>query len=201
MLVMTLLLVPAVKAQNAGQQAGGYRQWQQLLADLLEYPEQEQVDAVNRFVNAGRNRKDSELWGEEDYWASPREFFARGAGDCEDFAVAKYLGLRRLGIPESRLRLGQGRVYDRHSGAIEAHLVLIYEDRQGREWILDNLEPSIERRSRRVDIMIDYVFNSEQLWLVDRAGNIQARIEPEYHEKWLAFMRRLAITPGRGHAS
>lgn len=57
-------------------------------------------DAVNRvaYVEDGRN------WGQPDRWSAPAEFFARG-GDCEDFAIAKYAALRRLGFAAETLRI------------------------------------------------------------------------------------------------
>ena len=41
--------------------------------------------------------------GVEDYWATPREFFAKG-GDCEDYALAKYAALRAAGFAQDDLR-------------------------------------------------------------------------------------------------
>ena len=52
---------------------------------------------MNRFFNNIRFRSDQKTWGKEDYWALPREFLNRGIGDCEDYAIAKYITLRRLG--------------------------------------------------------------------------------------------------------
>ena len=63
-----------------------------------------QLVRVNRFVNRTRFVSDSANWGVSDYWAAPGEFFARG-GDCEDYAIAKYLALRALGFPADALRL------------------------------------------------------------------------------------------------
>ncbi|MDA0998123.1 MAG: transglutaminase-like cysteine peptidase, partial [Proteobacteria bacterium] len=42
--------------------------------------------------------------GENDYWATPAEFMTR-FGDCEDYAIIKYLSLRRLGWQEKDLRV------------------------------------------------------------------------------------------------
>ena len=41
----------------------------------------------------------------KDYWATPIEFMGTGAGDCEDYAIAKYFSLINLGIPEDKLRI------------------------------------------------------------------------------------------------
>lgn len=59
-------------------------------------------------VNAEVNRipyvNDINIYGKTDYWATPMEFVKNG-GDCEDFAITKYVLLRVLGVPEERLRI------------------------------------------------------------------------------------------------
>lgn len=59
-------------------------------------------------VNAEINRipyvNDINIYGKTDYWATPIEFVKNG-GDCEDFAITKYVLLRALGVPEERLRI------------------------------------------------------------------------------------------------
>lgn len=61
---------------------------------------------VNKYVNTTvRYVEDKNNYGVSDYWATPDEFFARNAGDCEDFAIAKYAALKALGVPEERMRL------------------------------------------------------------------------------------------------
>ena len=61
---------------------------------------------VNRAVNlAIRPESDRAQYGLEDLWATPLMTFASGAGDCEDYAIAKYVALRTAGIPDADLRL------------------------------------------------------------------------------------------------
>lgn len=45
---------------------------------------------VNDYVNSVPFKTDLQNYGVSDYWATPREFFKRNAGDCEDYVVAKY---------------------------------------------------------------------------------------------------------------
>ncbi|MDD4436452.1 MAG: transglutaminase-like cysteine peptidase [Tissierellia bacterium] len=35
----------------------------------------------------------------KDYWQTPEEFFINGAGDCEDFAIAKFFDLLEMNYP------------------------------------------------------------------------------------------------------
>jgi len=61
---------------------------------------------INRAVNlAVRAMSDEALHGETDFWASPLTTFGRGAGDCEDYAIAKFAALRLAGIAADELRI------------------------------------------------------------------------------------------------
>ena len=44
-------------------------------------------------------------YGVADYWATPLETLSNGAGDCEDYAIVKYVALRESGITPEDLRL------------------------------------------------------------------------------------------------
>lgn len=59
---------------------------------------------VNTMMNRKKYILDSKNWGKSDYWATPVEFLKHG-GDCEDYAIAKYVALRALGVSEERLRV------------------------------------------------------------------------------------------------
>jgi len=75
--------------------------------DLMAYqglPLRQMAEGVNALVNKTEYIEDANNYGQSDYWATPIEFFTRG-GDCEDFAIAKYVSLRALGVPESRMRI------------------------------------------------------------------------------------------------
>lgn len=127
------------------------------------------VERVNTFFNSLAWLPDDENWGMEDYWATPLETLLRGAGDCEDLAIAKYFTLLDVGVDEDRLRLSY--VWRLHEGGREAHLVLAYYPETGSEpWILDNLAAEALALSEREDLEKVYSFNRWNLWL---AGNAQ----------------------------
>ena len=48
---------------------------------------------------------DQAQYGEIDVWSSPLVTFAHGAGDCEDYAIAKFVALRMAGISPDDLRI------------------------------------------------------------------------------------------------
>jgi len=61
---------------------------------------------INRAINlAIRPVSDLAQYGDIDVWSSPLATLARGAGDCEDYAIAKFVALRLSGIAAEDLRL------------------------------------------------------------------------------------------------
>jgi predicted transglutaminase-like cysteine proteinase len=90
-----------------------------------------QLGKINRAVNlAIRPASDWAQYGVADFWASPLQTLASGAGDCEDYAIVKYTVLRALGMSETDLRLIIVRD-DRHQ---TEHAVVAVRDEQ--EWLL-----------------------------------------------------------------
>ena len=74
-----------------------------------------QLKEVNRFFNQFRYREDFEQWGKKDYWATPEEFIGTQYGDCEDFVIAKYFSLRKLGVPDNKLYLTYVKSLDKNN--------------------------------------------------------------------------------------
>ena len=61
---------------------------------------------INRAINlAIRPMSDLAQYGAIDVWSSPLVTFASGAGDCEDYAIAKFVALRHAGISPDDLRI------------------------------------------------------------------------------------------------
>ena len=89
---------------------------------------------VNRAINlAIQPRSDRALYGVEDHWNSPLATLAAGAGDCEDYAIAKFVALREAGVAADDLRL----VIVRDIIAFEDHALLAAR-LDGRWHVLDN---------------------------------------------------------------
>jgi predicted transglutaminase-like cysteine proteinase len=132
--------------------------WLALLRGLEGAPAQEQIREVNRFVNQWTYRSDSENYGRSDYWATPLEFFRR-SGDCEDYVIAKYRSLRRLGLPAERLRMVvvQDLVRDLPHAVLAVYL--------GDEvYILDNLSPAVLRQEQVGNYVPYYSVNESARW-------------------------------------
>ncbi|MFO1241584.1 MAG: transglutaminase-like cysteine peptidase [Rickettsiales bacterium] len=81
-----------------------YNQWEQLISKARTLPRINQLSFINREMNRGRYIVDPENWGREDYWESVYEFLMRD-GDCEDFAIAKYMTLKEVGVPPEDMRI------------------------------------------------------------------------------------------------
>ena len=61
---------------------------------------------INRAINlAIRSMSDLAQYGEADVWSSPLVTFATGAGDCEDYAIAKFVALQMAGVSPDDLRI------------------------------------------------------------------------------------------------
>jgi predicted transglutaminase-like cysteine proteinase len=61
---------------------------------------------INRAINlAIHPMSDLAQYGEIDVWSSPLVTFTTGSGDCEDYAIAKFVALRQAGISPEDLRI------------------------------------------------------------------------------------------------
>ena len=160
----------------------GAKALQNVMNGAADLDDAGKLDALNQFFNRRiLSREDIDIWGQVDYWASPLEMMEKGAGDCEDFAIAKYFSLAALGMPVQKLRL----VYVRAQiggagGTVQAHMVLAYYPAPNAEpLILDNLISDVRPASRRPDLSPVFSFNSEGLWQgvgSQAAGDPSARL-------------------------
>ncbi|MFO7885664.1 MAG: transglutaminase-like cysteine peptidase [Desulfobacteraceae bacterium] len=138
------------------------------MEELINLPEDEIIIGVNRFFNQLEYRSDMNTWQKKDYWASRLEFLGKGQGDCEDFAVAKFLTLKQLGVPQEKLFL----TYVKAIGYPEAaHLVVAYYKKPGTvPFILDNYNKRILPASQRPDLVPVYSFTASDLYLQKQHG-------------------------------
>lgn len=165
--------------------------WRRMMEEARTQPVAQQLNLVNQFFNRRiRFALDPEIWGVPDYWATPLETLGRDMGDCEDYAIAKYITLKLLGVPNEQLRLIYVRA--RTVGALtEAHMVLGYfEYPAGEPLILDNLITSVRPASRRNDLTPVFSFNSQGLWVAgqQRANNPTARLS-----RWREVLERMSM--------
>jgi predicted transglutaminase-like cysteine proteinase len=144
-----------------------------LLDSVRELPLRARIGNLNRAINHSiRYVSDLKQHGVLDSWSSPLATWTSGQGDCEDYAIAKYLALRDLGVGKADLRLVL--VRDRAVGQDHAVLAVRYHDR----WLaLDN------RHSQLLDVA--EVPQFMPLFAID-------------HQGVKLFARSYAGTPARG---
>ncbi|MFT5438155.1 MAG: putative transglutaminase-like cysteine proteinase [Alphaproteobacteria bacterium] len=104
------------------------QQWQAFLDTIRDRPTITQIDLVNREMNSRKYVTDIINWNIVDYWAPPGDFLRKN-GDCEDYAIAKYLSLRELGFDPNLMRICV--VYDTNLRVHHAVLAV--------EWLNDYL--------------------------------------------------------------
>ena len=140
-----------------------------LLNELEGKEIQKQLVEVNRFFNQFEYQEDHVQWGKQDYWATPGEFLGTQKGDCEDFVIAKYFALRKLGVPDERLYL----TYVKALKQNVAHMVLSYFPTPNSiPQILDNYNPLIVSADQRKDLLPVYSFNAKSLFLSNSSAGL-----------------------------
>ncbi len=134
---------------------------------------------INDFWNKITYKSDLIHWKRKDYWATPFEFLGTGAGDYEDYVIAKYYSLRRLGIPKSKLEIAYVKLREK---ADELHMVLsYYHTTSSTPIILDNIDKKLKLVSKKIDFIPTGLINNKDkekrknLTIVK--SNIQSKIK------------------------
>src|SRR3984957_12205102 len=113
---------------------------------------------INRAINlAIKPMSAMAQHGQIDVWSSPLATFASGAGDCEDYAIAKFAALRMAGVSPEDIRIVVLRdlLHGEDHAAVLARL-------DGHWVMLDN---------RRMAMIEDtYVRNNRPLYVIDDCG-------------------------------
>lgn len=163
--------------------------WQQLMVTGKTLPERDKLQQVNDFFNRHITfSSDLVVWLKNDYWATPVELLAKGAGDCEDFSIAKYFTLIETGVDESKLRI----TYVKALQLNLPHMVLTYfESPQAVPLVLDNLMPNISSATERSDLLPVYSFNGSSLWLTKIKENSQPVGNVDRLNMWTDLKQRM----------
>ena len=151
-----------------------------IVKEAREHEGRVRLNFVNQRVNnAIRYTSDMTQWGTPDEWSAPlaagKGSFDTGLGDCEDYAIAKYVALRAAGIPAKQLRV----LLVRDNIARLDHAVLAANE-DGHWYVLDNrwtaaVEDSDVRRFTPLFALDD---QGVKLLAVPYASRVEPRIEP-----------------------
>lgn len=134
-------------------------QWTKRLDSLRGKAPMDQIIAINAYMNKKRYIIDPRNYGVRDYWATPGQFLTRN-GDCEDYAIAKYMSLRSLGFKDSQLRI----VVLQDLNLRLAHAILVVYHR-GRAYVLDNQIKTVVPADKVYHYKPFYSINEKHWWL------------------------------------
>ena len=177
---------PLKNIHTDSETAKRFQQWSALIHRAPQLNDTEKLAAVNNFFNQMTWVEDLALWGEDDYWATPIESLLSNAGDCEDFSIAKYFTLLKMGIADEKLRISYVLLRKEN----QAHMVLsYYPDAQDDPLILDNLNSRIMKSSERDDLQPVYHINSMGIWHQSRPNEILGSARNV--KKWRKMVMRL----------
>lgn len=119
----------------------------------------ELVRYVNSLWNAFPYVEDIVNWGRRDYWEAPYEFLQK-SGDCEDYAIIKYMTLRQLGVPADDMRILV--VKDTFRSLDHAVLGVNVD---GTVYILDNLSNVVLSHGRLTQYHPEFSVNENNAWM------------------------------------
>lgn len=173
--------------------AEAVREWRRMIAETVPLDDLEKLQRANTFFNRRLAfDDDGVIWKQPDYWATPLETLGRGAGDCEDFSIAKYMSLRALGIPAAKLRLiyVRAKIGGPQSRVSQAHMVVgYYPSPDAEPLVLDNLIGEVRAAGRRPDLFPVFSFNSEGLWV---GGASASSADPTTRlSRWRSVLERM----------
>ena len=166
--------------------------WDNLIESTKKKKTLAKLKTVNDFFNKIPYRLDKKHWGKKDYWATPYEFMGTGAGDCEDYAIAKYFTLRKLGIPDKKLRITYVTYLKRRSKYEQAHMVLTYYHKpNSTPVVLDNINKKLKLATKRKDLKPVYSFNAQGLWKAKNKGKSSQKVGKNNLKSWNDLISRI----------
>lgn len=136
--------------------------WMQLIAELKTLPLRARVERVNDVFNRVPYVPADVNWHDVTYWETPYEFLARG-GQCQDYAIAKYMALLESGVAENDLRF-----------------VVVHDD-----------QVQLDHAITVVDVDGDLLALDNQMASVVSAESLERRYSPYYalnDQGWWSYM-------------
>ena len=171
-----------------------FQAWRAMLQAGASLTDADRIKRANSFFNQQMQfADDSVVWSQPDYWATPMESIGKGAGDCEDFAIAKYFSLLQMGVAPEKLRLiyVRAKTGSAEGAPTQAHMVLAYYAQPEAEpLIMDNLIPDIRPASRRPDLVPVFSFNSAGVFAGIAGGESAAAGGTGRLSRWEDLLRR-----------
>lgn len=166
------------------------KSWENLLHQASLETDMVKVSLVNNYVNRlVKYSADDDNYSVEDYWATPMDALLGGAGDCEDYAISKYVLLKQLNLKDQNLRIQYVLHHDANGENI-SHMVLLYYPNPSEDpLVLDNLTNKIVLAPSRSDLSPIYSFNATGYW----ASNVSVTLGNPVKKisKWRDLLMRM----------
>jgi predicted transglutaminase-like cysteine proteinase len=137
------------------------REWRRLVDLLTPLELRAKIVAVNSLINRYPYIPSAANWREANHWETPFEFLAK-SGQCQDYAIAKFMLLRAAGVPNDLLRI----VVLRDTRlSVDHAVVVVYVD--GQALMLDNQIPEVAPVAGIHHYRPYYSINETGWWLHD----------------------------------
>lgn len=133
--------------------------WKEYLSEISGYSAIEKIKDINIYSNKVRYLSDIQNYNVSDYWATPKEFF-RNRGDCEDYAITKYLSLKKTGFSINNMKIVV--LMDRNTKQYHAILIVNFNNIK---LVMDNVTNVVleQRYFKHYDPI--YSVNESGAWL------------------------------------
>jgi predicted transglutaminase-like cysteine proteinase len=142
-------------------------EWSQLIGQLTPLPLRDKVIRVNAALNAVPYVPTMRNWNRPIYWEAPLEFLSYG-GQCQDYAIAKYMALRQAGVAADQMRI----VVLRATARGEDHAVLVVNV-DSEALMLDNLRTGVVPANSVTSYHPYYSINETGWWQHNAANAVQ----------------------------
>lgn len=153
----------------------GKMRFYQKVQELSEYEGIDLLVRLEELYDSIPYARDHENFGQDDYWATPEEFLERRLGDCEEYAIAKYLTLKELGWSDDDMRivvLWDSRIQEHHAVVAVRH--------EGREWLLDNAYAGLRESHHATHYHPIEAMNETGSWSYRRGANGPHMVASDY---------------------
>lgn len=148
--------MPCAAGQSAGCEPA---EWRRMIAQLQPLDLKAKLAAANALINRYPYVSSELNWREPNHWEIPFEFLAK-SGQCQDYAIAKFMLLRAAGVPNDALRI----VVLRDLRQALDHAVLVaYVD--GEAMLLDNQIEDVVPASQVRHYVPYYSINETGWWM------------------------------------
>lgn len=184
-------LISKVENNFGSNQSKAVKELESTLNVLKNKSIETQLAGVNAFFDEHiQYATDDIVFKEKDYWATPSELFGHSRGDCEDYAIAKYVALLHLGIDSSKLRLIYVKAKIGRSRVTQAHMVLGYYDSPSSDpLVLDSLVSNVLPGSQRTDLIPVFSFNDSGVWQPGKTAQVSS--STSRLSKWRDVIERM----------